>query len=278
MIAYFILVHRYPEQFKRLFTAIYRQDYVYVIHIDKNTSKEVHRSIKEFLREYSNVQILTPKYMLWGGYSLVDAQLRGIRLLRRMSTSWDFCINLSGQDFPLKSQEWIARFLSAQKGTDFLKVLDQQDIRPDTNSRVEFYYIELKKKLVNTLIKRKFLSKATPYIGNQWMILSRPYCDFIDTSREVRRFRQFYLHTLIPDEAFFQTVIMNTSYTPNLVNDDLREIDWIPDGSIKLRPRTFTIEDADLLRASTQLFARKFDETVDDKIFDILEAHIATQT
>jgi len=39
----------------------------------------------------------------WGGYSLVDAELRGIKELLKMSLKWEFFINLSGQDFPLKS-------------------------------------------------------------------------------------------------------------------------------------------------------------------------------
>ena len=67
---------------------------------------------------------------------------------------------------------------------------------------------------------------------------------------------------------------MNTSYHSNLVNDDMRAIDWVPDGTIKLRPRTFVSRDAKFLLASEQLFARKFDKTVDRGILDILEANI----
>ena len=93
---------------------------------------------------------------------------------------------------------------------------------------------------------------------------------------EVERFKSFYQHTLIPDEGFFQTVIMNTSYTSDLINDDKRAIDWIPMGDIKLRPRDYTAQDAEQLLDSEQLFARKFDETIDSGILDILEAHLAS--
>ena len=34
-IAYFILVHRFPEQFKRLFKALYHPENHYLIHLDK---------------------------------------------------------------------------------------------------------------------------------------------------------------------------------------------------------------------------------------------------
>jgi hypothetical protein len=91
---------------------------------------------------------------------------------------------------------------------------------------------------------------------------------------EVKRFKRFYRHTFIPDEGFFQTVIMNTNYKGTIVNDDKRTIDWVPMGTIKLRPRDFTFKDAKFLLASQGLFARKFDETVDGGILSILESNL----
>jgi len=127
------------------------------------------------------------------------------------------------------------------------------------------------------------------------MILSRECCEFISRSSEVERIKSFYRHTLIPDEGFFPTVLMNTNYSGSLVNDDKRAIVWIPDegirlrpraltandteslmasGRIKLRPKTFTANDTEFLLASGALFARKFDMTVDSTILDILESRL----
>lgn len=275
MIAYFILVHQYPEQFKRLFRAIYHPGNSYVIHVDKRSEKKVTEDVKLFLADFPNALLLKSKNALWGGYSLVDAELRGIEALLTMNPDWDFFINLSGQDFPLKTQKQITAFLKKNKGKDFLKVANQRLVRPLTNSRFENYCIELSNRIIRTRFKRRFLGGATPYIGNQWMILSRTFCEFLQQSPEIQRFKDFYRHTFIADEGFFQTVIMNTSYAACIVNDDMRAIDWVPDGTIKLRPRTFTWRDAKFLLASKQLFARKFDETVDRKIFELLEARLA---
>lgn len=276
MIAYFILIHRYPEQFKRLFKAIYHIDNVYAVHIDKRSDAVLNGDIKKFLAAYPNVTLLKSKNALWGGYSLVDAELRGIEALLKMSQQWKFFINLSGQDFPIKSQRHINQFLLNHPGKDFLKITNQRLNRPQTVDRFENYCFEFRGRIFRTPFKRRFIRAATPYIGNQWMITTRLFCEFLCESPEVKPFKRFYKHTFIADEGFFQTVMMNTSYRADIVNDDMRAIDWVPEGTVKLRPRTFVSRDAGFLMQSKHLFARKFDETVDSKILDLLETKIAT--
>lgn len=99
------------------------------------------------------------------------------------------------------------------------------------------------------------------------MILTRTCCEFICYSSEVKEFEDYYLNTLIADESFFQTVLMNTSFSGVLVDDNKRAIIWIPDGD-KLRPKTFTKQDYDFLHLGNNLFARKFDDNVDNSIID----------
>lgn len=278
MIAYLILVHRYPNQFKRLFNSIYHPDNHYLIHVDKRSGIELQTEIQNFLADFPNASLLKSEKAIWGGYSLVDAELRGIKELLNMGKQWKFFINLSAQDFPLKSQDYIHNFLSHHIGKDFLKISNQIKVRPDTMHRVEEYVTESGDEIISEpIVKRAFLRGVTPYIGNQWMILSRKFCEFVSYSTEVERFKEFYKNTLIADEGFFQTVIMNTSYKSVIVNDDKRTIDWIPMGTIKLRPRDFTIHDANFLMSNQDLFARKFDETIDGDILSLLEVHLLQQ-
>ena len=277
MIAYLILVHRYPRLFKRMFRAIYDTSNHYVIHIDKRSGAELHQEIASFLQDYPNAHLLPSENALWGGYSLVSAELRGIAALLELDAQWDFFINLSAQDFPLHSQADIQSYLRQHSGQDFLKVADQRQCRPDTLHRIEEWVTEHEHSITDGAGNRRpYLENVIPYIGNQWMILSRRFCEFVTHSPEVERFKSFYQHTLIPDEGFFQTVIMNTSYHSDLINDDKRAIDWIPMGDIKLRPRDYTARDAEQLLHSEHLFARKFDETIDSGILDILETHLAS--
>ncbi|SHL95791.1 Core-2/I-Branching enzyme [Chryseobacterium carnipullorum] len=270
-IAYLILVHRLPNQFKKLFTAIYESTNFYLIHIDKKASQEIGEEVRNFLKPYSNVQILDSENVVWGGYSMVQAELDGMQYLLNMDAKWDYFINLSGQDYPLKSQKIIKEFLSKNNGKSYIKIADQKKSRPETMNRIENYFEELEDKISDKTHKRTFMKDVVPYIGGQWMILTRDCCEFITNSTEVKKFEDYYLNTLIADESFFQTVLMNTTFTGTLVDDDKRAIIWIPDGDIKLRPKTFTKTDLDFLQKGNHLFARKFDDNVDHSIIDSIK-------
>lgn len=278
MIGYLILVHRFPKQFKRLFKAIYDPRNSYVVHVDKNSGEALNADISNFLKPYSNAEVMEGHAALWGGYSLVDAELRGMEHLLAMNGEWSHFINLSGQDFPLKTQAQIMAYLTDHPGREYIKVLDQEKIRPDTMRRIGEFVIETGGQIEQTLTMRPFIEGATPYIGNQWMIVSRAFCDFVCHDARADRYKAFYRNTFIADEGFFQTVMMNNPVHGEIVNDDLRMIDWVPDGDIKLRPRTYGREDAAALTSSHNFFARKFEQDVDGDILSILEGHLARQT
>ena len=270
-IAYFILVHRFPKQFKRLFEAIYDKENYYLIHLDKKSGEDTNEEVRTFLAGYPNAYLLERSNVVWGGYSMVQAELNGMKHLLSIGANWDFFINLSGQDFPLRSQDEIRKFLSNHKDSSFIKIAKQSTERPDTMNRVENYFTETSDSLSDAIHKRPYMKGVTAYIGGQWMILNRACCEFICNSTEVKKFEDYYANTLIADEAFFQTVLMNSSFAGTLINNDKRAIIWVPDGIIKLRPKTFTMADLAFLLATDDLFARKFDDEVDVAIINALQ-------
>lgn len=276
MIAYFLLVHRYPKQFKRLFKSIYAPGNQYVIHIDKSSGAGLAEDITTFLLPFQGVDVIESKEALWGGYSLVDAELRGMARLLEMDTRWTHYINLSGQDFPLKSQEYIRQFFAANPGKQFIRALDQSLERPDTMNRISHLFVEENGKMTATGVARPFLKGDIPFIGTQWKAVTRSFCEHVCHDPSVERFKDFYRNSFIADESFFQTVMMNSDGHGIVMNDDLRMIDWVPDGDIKLRPRNYVNSDFQRLERSRDLFARKFDAEEDDDILTSLERHIKT--
>lgn len=67
-------------------------------------SNYLHRQVLQFARQYSNVRI-TPWRMatIWGGASLLSTYLQSMRdLLEMTDWPWDFFINLSAADYPIR--------------------------------------------------------------------------------------------------------------------------------------------------------------------------------
>ncbi|GAB3223681.1 hypothetical protein J0A67_10260 [Algoriphagus aestuariicola] len=273
-IAYLILVHRFPEQFKRLFRAIYQPENHYLIHVDKKADPKTNLIVESFLMDYPNTYVMDRENVGWGGFSMVQSELNGMLYLLTHNLKWDFFINLSGQDFPLHSQRSIRGFLGKHPRTNFIKADNQAQERPETMNRIDNHFTETHNGFEGFIYRRPYMQGITSYIGGQWMIVTRACCEFLCFSPEVKKFEDFYLNTLLADESFFQTVLMNTSFEEAIVSDDKRAIIWVSDGEIKLRPKTFTIDDLEFLASSDDLFARKFDEGLDDSILRALEGFL----
>lgn len=223
---------------------------------------------------------------------MVDVELSAIKELLQINPHWKTYINLSGQDFPLKPLSEINAFVTENIDTNYLLLSDQKKERPNTLNRIAYYFTESADGFSGKPYKRPYMKDVVPFIGGQWKILTRECCSFITTSKKVDKFKKYYKNTLIADESFFQTVLMNTGYRGKFANDDKRAIIWVPDisqqknsrvfsdnetqalvasGKIKLRPKTMTRVDTNFLLKSPALFGRKFDETEDSSILTMLE-------
>ncbi len=112
---------------------------------------------------------MEPQDALWGGYSRVDAELRGMQRLLEMDRSWTHYINLSGQDFPLKSRKYMREFFAANPGKQFIRTLDQRNERPDTLNRINHLLVEDRGSVIATGIARPYLAGDTLFFGTQSM-------------------------------------------------------------------------------------------------------------
>jgi len=122
------------------------------------------------------------------------------------------------------------------------------------------------------LERRWLLGGGELFGGSQWVILTREFCRYVSSWRNTWRYRLFFRNTYVPDEAFFQTVIMNSPLRGTVAQDNRRFIDW---WSGPERPRILRSEDIDRVLASDAWFARKFDEAVDGVVLRQLEEWLA---
>ncbi|WP_066440822.1 beta-1,6-N-acetylglucosaminyltransferase [Chryseobacterium sp. CCH4-E10] len=265
-IAYFIMIHHKPDVFRAMFEKIYTRDQFYLIHIDRKAKEEVTEEIQLYLMQYANVFILESMNIVPGGFSMIQAELNAMEYLLNVNKDWDYFINLSGEDYPLKSQNIIRQFLTANNGRNYLFYYDQKFYRPDTLKRIQNHFTELTHKISSLIYKREFMNGVIPYIGGEWFMFTRETCTFLVNNKRVMDFEDYYLHTLLPAESFFQTVLMNTVFKDIIVNDDKR-------ASIEIsffNKNQYPNQLIESLKSSNQLFIRKVNDKTDESILQYI--------
>ncbi|MCS4300880.1 MULTISPECIES: beta-1,6-N-acetylglucosaminyltransferase [unclassified Chryseobacterium] len=261
-IAYFIMIHHKPDAFKEMFQKIYTRDQFYLIHIDRKAKAELTEEIQLYIIHFPNVYILESMNIVSGGFSMIQAELNAMEYLLNVSPDWDYFINLSGEDSSLKSQNIIRKFLTDNNGRNYLFYYDQKFYRPDTLQRIQNHFTELTHKISSFIYKREFMKEVIPYIGGKWFILTRETCIFLTNNKRVMDFEDYYLHTLLPAESFFQTVLLNTVFNDIIVNDDKRAV----------IEKTFFSKDQyadsfiETLKSSNRLFIRKINDKTNKSI------------
>lgn len=265
-IAYFIMLHHKAETFKAMFEKIYTRDQFYLIHIDRKAKAEFTDEIQQYIIHFPNVYILESMNIVAGGFSMIQAELNAMEYLLNVTEKWDYFINLSGEDYPLKSQNIIRQFLTIYNGRNYLFYYDQKFYRPDTLRRIQNHFTELTHKISSLIYKRDFMNGVTPYIGGKWFIFTRETCAFLTNNKRVMDFEEYYLHTLLPAESFFQTVLMNTIFKDIIVNDDKRA----SVEKVFFNKDQYNDNFIELLKNSNQLFIRKINSDTSPSILQYI--------
>lgn len=80
------------------------------------------RELLKLEPKFSNIRLARKRFStIWGGASLLEMLLASMKDLLNSTWSWDFVLNLSESDFPIKPIEKLAHFLTANKGRNFVK-------------------------------------------------------------------------------------------------------------------------------------------------------------
>lgn len=286
-IAYLILAHKNVNQLKRLVKILHTEDTSFFIHLDKKVKNA--SDYFEIANDGSNIYFINKRVAVnWGAYSMIQATLNSLQEILDTGIYYDYINLLSGQDYPIKKNTEIFDFLTKNYGKEFLYYapFPTTDLSLGGMDRVEYYYnldnpdnstYESEMKLRG--LKRKFIQGMDPYHGSQWWSLTgqcvKYVLDQVKTNKEISN---FYRYSMFSDEQFFQTIIMNSKFDRSVVNDNLRYIDWskvIWEKDIWIvnppHPKTLTTDDLPSLVSSSKLFARKFEDTTDVHVLDMLD-------
>jgi hypothetical protein len=271
VIAYLIMLHDRPEQALRLLRAVYSPEHTHLLHVDSRAPREVAEAIDAGIRELPNAERLPSGRGTYNGWALVDIHLRGIRRALE-SPGWEFFINLSAQDYPLRSPVEIVTALRPHVGQSLLDIVDQGEEWPGSLARVERFHVDVRGRLVALPgVPRRYPRGVRPFAGGAWMSLSREACGYlVSADPQVARLKRFYKHTVLPDEGFIHTALANSDLRSKLVQGSRRHVEF--DGD---RPRILTAGDVARLRTTDILFARKFDAATHPEALDAADVLLA---
>jgi len=292
-IAYLILAHQNITQLAKLIDSLTlgNQNYCF-IHFDLgNYSSSKIKQLRKTTSSDSWHVIRRKMHINWGGFNMIEATLALIlEVLNFNKFKFERLSLHSGMDFPLKDNEEIENFFKENKEKqyiEFFKLPNSENWFGNGGlDRVNYYWFidDLGFTESYKLVRAQIMADAHKnhpegikriYGGSQWFTITSECARYIiDYLNENSGIYHYFKYSYIPDEMFFQTILLNSKFKKQIVNDNLRMIDW-PTGS--KHPKIFETKDLNKIEESVKLFARKFDENVDSQIIQYLSRKFSTK-
>ena len=277
-LAYLIIAHHLPEQLAQMLYSIQHPDNIYLVIPDSKGLTGHEPALQALTRRHSNVIMARPRDVRWASWSLMQAKLDGIAQLLARPEPWDMLVCLSGQDFPLKSQQQIREFLIPHRERNFVPMVDPVKTWGDPYARVQRIRLEppfMKHGWNVPRVRRdrwkRHLGHSRYVGGRPYMVLNRAFCQHLMKSPQLPQWVSALRYGYRPEEVLIHSFISNSPFAESVINEMLHEEDWSGGGS---HPRVFTMADQAQLMQSERLFARKFDHRVDDGVLQMLQQKV----
>ncbi len=274
-IAYVIGAHSKERQFKWIFDAIYNPHDLFAIHIDSKTPALTALAMRETVANRPNVFLIPPRSVVHSEWSLCNVELDAIKYFCERHEDWQYFINLSGQDYPLKSRDQIGAELGKDPRQNYLEFVPLNTLPPNFHRRKNWYNFRIGNRLIRTPLPH-FTPKniRIDWHGSAWHVITREFCEWLLKANVAQECMRFLRHAKNADEFLMQTLIMNSPFADTL-NTSFKW--WIRWGHRAPHPDILTMAHYDELTACDEFFARKFDETIDSEILYALARHIGAQ-
>jgi hypothetical protein len=289
-LCYGILAHDDAIATTRLMESLYEEGHVFVVHVDgKESSDETYNALVEYAASRDHAHIVGNDRRVrvnWGGFTMVNATLQILQYAfavddpKRQPLDFHKFVHLAASSYPLASNLDIRNKLASfPLDANFLNVI-MKPTRP--GQHVWHYFVECDDAL-HRIYRLNPLQNATAgvetFTSSQWFIISREFAQYIAQAEPgsfVHDFLEYTKHVVVADETFFGTVLRNTAFCTKHHNRNFLHLQfdrWESDLSAEHRderkcmmadpdhcgrsPTTMTVDYADILELSDDLFARK---------------------
>lgn len=197
--------------------AFQRQDYLY-------------RELLKLESTFPNIRLSRKRFStIWGGASLLEMLMNCMRELLDSDWNWDFVLNLSESDFPIKSIDKLEAFLAANRNKNFVKSHGREAQRFIQKQGLDKTFVECDTHMWR-IGDRGLPSGIQIDGGSDWVCLSRDFVDYV-TDEQLRDelvagLLKIFRHTLLPAESFFHTAIRNSIFCDTYIDNNLHITNW----------------------------------------------------
>lgn len=286
--AYIIMAHKYPSQLHRLIDRLNDHSAHFFVHIDKKADINAFKSLDDFGKKVTFIDRFDSR---WGKTGIIMPLLAGLNAIKQSAILFDRIMVLSGQDYPIKSNEQIDYFFQNSPHSVFINFFPIPNLEkwPGTDRgglyRVDKYYFGNKwfelfcSKTINLLasyiprLRREIPLGMKPFTGSTWFFLDMYFLDYIlEFVRKHPEYLKFHSNTFVADELFVHMLIGNATdekLLSTVENIEKHFIIW--ESNQVAHPKIIVKSDFEQMLHSDSLFARKFDEKLDSEILDLID-------
>lgn len=279
VIAYVILAHKAPAQVIQLVRRLESPASAFFIHLDAKAGREIEREIRVGLRDVAHVYFVPRRRVSWGDFSTVRAMVGALGAALESEVGLDHAVFLSGQDYPIKPPKVIEDRLRDSRGWSFLPHARLPVTWPGWAyqrgglDRFEYRHVRVPGRGPRRLPGRRPIpSGLVPFVGQQWGSLSRDHVEYVVRfAQDNRKVMRFFKYVSVPDESFLHTILLNSPSASTVKDESLHFIRWSEPYD---HPDTLHSKDIPELSAAPQLFARKFDASVDPSVLQEVDRQL----
>lgn len=281
--AYLIIAHNNFYTLSRLISMLDHERNDIFLHIDKKVENPPFEKLNKLVKK--GRLIITKRIdVRWGHSTQVDCEMLLLKAAVK-TDDYDYLHLISGVDLPIKSQDYILDFFDRNPDKQFLQVgwAEKHMWRLSkysffTGSKKQTLITKLAGNVADILNEKLNVDRLKKY-GNikvvktsNWFSITGDCARYlVSKSRFIKRLTR---HTTCADEMFLGTVIFNSPFAHQVYNPEqswdghMRYIDRI--NNVGSSPHTLVMADKDELDNTEMLFARKFDEDVDEDIIEYI--------
>jgi len=294
---FLLLVHQNPEQLQLLLKQLESEESHFLIHLDLKSNIS---EFKHATQSIKNITYIEERYNVgWGSFNMVKATLALIKEVLNQDMEYSHAHLLSGEDILIKPVSEANTFFSGNADTCYMqyfklpcKYWHKGGIPKLTkyyfeNSRrgkslIQRIPIKIFERFVNIIgvrilpfLKKKLNKEIDYYGGSQWWSLTKESLIYIyKYVQENPSYVAFFKYSHIPDEIFFQTILLNSDLKTKIAPTNKRYIDWShPE---KGMPAVLGMDEYEILIQSNDLFARKIDFKSSSQLYTFILSNSAS--